>query len=91
VKRLLFLICLPLHAMQVTSSSPQSPTKKPLSPKEIATVVSVRLFDRPDDEVISAFTRIITRDPKGNTALLELRYRMISHLEEEHYTCGETH
>jgi len=90
MKKLLFLVCLPLHAMQVATSSPQSPTKKPLSPKEVATVVSLRLFDRPDDEVISAFTRIITRDPKGNTALLEMRYRMLSHLEEERFTCGET-
>ncbi len=88
MKRLLFLVCLPLHAMQV--GSPSSP-KKPLSPKEIATVVSLRLFDRPDDEVISAFTRIITRDPKGNTALLEMRYKMISRIEEESFTCGETH
>lgn len=88
MKRFLFLICLPIHAMQV--GSPSTP-KKPLSPKEVATVVTTRLFDKPDDEIISAFARIIMKDPKGNASLLELRYRMLTRLEEERYLCGDTH
>jgi hypothetical protein len=72
--------------MQV--GSPSTP-KKPLTPKEVATVVTKKLFDTPDQEIISAFARVITRDPKGNTALLELRYKMLSKLEEERYLCGD--
>ena len=86
MKKLLFCLCLPLHAMQV--GSPSTP-KKPLSPKEVATAVTMKLFDRQDEEIISAFARIITRDPKGNTALLELRYKMLSKLEEERCLCGD--
>jgi hypothetical protein len=88
MKRLFLLFWLPaLHAMQV--GSPATP-KKPLSPQEVATAVTMKLFDKPDQEIISVFSRIITRDPKGNTALLELRYRMLSRLEEERYLCGDT-
>jgi len=86
-----------ISAMQVgthTAVSPAvgspavgSPTvgslKTVLTPKEVATAVTLKLFDKPDSEVISAFTRIISRDPKGNLALLELRYRMIERLEAE--------
>ena len=89
MKRLFLLLCLPLHAMQVSGPMVGSP-KKPLSPKEVATAVTMKLFDKPDQEIISVFSRIITRDPKGNTALLELRYRMLSRLEEERYLCGDT-
>ena len=86
MKRLLLCVCLPLHAMQV--GSPSTP-KKPLSPKEVATAVTMKLFDKPDQEIISVFSRIITKDPKGNAALLEMRYRMIGKLEEERYLCGD--
>ena len=87
-KLLIILFWLPaLHAMQGGSSSTP---KKPLSPKEVATVVATRLFDKPDQEIISVFSRIIMKDPKGNTALLELRYKMLSKLEEERYLCGDT-
>lgn len=87
MKKLLLFICLPLHAMQV--GSPSTP-KKPLSPKEVATAVTMKLFDKPDQEIISVFSQIITKDPKGNTALLEMRYKMLSRLEEERYLCGES-
>ena len=90
MKRLLFLFCLPLYAMQVSTSTPQSPARKPLSPKEVATAVTMKLFDKPDQEIISVFSRIITKDPKGNTALLELRYKMLNRLEEERYLCGDS-
>jgi hypothetical protein len=73
--------------MQV--GSPSTP-KKPLSPKEVATAVTMKLFDKPDQEIISVFSQIITKDPKGNTALLEMRYKMLSRLEEERYLCGES-
>jgi len=88
MKKLLLLFCLPLHAMQVGSPSM---ARKPLSPKEVATAVTMRLFDKPEQEIIAVFSRIIMKDPKDNTALLELRYKMISVLEEEHYLCGDTH
>lgn len=77
--------------MQVGSPAVGSPStpKKPLSPKEVATAVTMKLFDKPDQEIISAFARVITRDPKGNAALLEMRYRMLNRLEEERYLCGD--
>jgi len=76
--------------MQVSGpATGPSTSKKPLSPKEVATAVTMKLFDRPDQEIISAFARVITKDPKGNTALLELRYRMLNRLEEERCLCGD--
>jgi hypothetical protein len=83
MKRLFLFLWLPLNAMQVASP------KKPLSPKEVATAVTMKLFDKPDQEIISVFSRIIMKDPKGNTALLELRYKMLNRLEEERYLCGD--
>jgi len=71
-----------ISAMQVGSPTVGS-LKTVLTPKEVATAVTLKLFDKPDSEVISAFARIISRDPKGNLALLELRYRMIERLEAE--------
>lgn len=86
-KLLLTIFWLPaIHAMQI--GSPSSP-QKPLSPKEVATAVTMKLFDKPDQEIISAFARVITRDPKGNTALLEMRYKMLNRLEEERCLCGD--
>ena len=78
--------------MQLTTSNPGSPSspKKLLSPKDMATVVASKLFDNPDQEVISAFTKIITRDPKVNLALLEMRYRVLHKLEEEQCMSYET-
>jgi len=82
---LIALLSLPLYGMY-TPSSPQSP-KKPSTPKELATAISLKVFEREDDEVISAFTRILLKDKKGNTALLEMRYRVLERLEFERLAC----
>jgi hypothetical protein len=80
----LLLFTLPLWGMQ-----PDSP-RKPTSPKELAVVLSIKIFDRQDEDVIAAFSQILTRDRKGNVALLELRYRAVQLLEQEKtLKCGE--
>jgi len=76
-----------LNAMHASPGTPESP-KKPTSPREIATCLSLRLFDKPDDQVIAVFSQILTRDVKGNVALMEIRYRMIGILKET--VCAES-
>jgi hypothetical protein len=82
-----------LQAMQVADrpASPRSDrsssSTKELTPNELATIVSLRLFNHKDEEVISAFAKILTKDKKGDLKLHELRYKMVRVLEES--VCGE--
>jgi hypothetical protein len=90
MKKLFFMLFwLPvLNAM----SEPSSPLRNSkISPQELATALSVRLFDKQDNEVISMFSQILTKDKQGNKVLVEMRYKMCRILEQERLQCGDTH
>jgi hypothetical protein len=87
---LIFIFCGSLQAMERPSSprsDRSSSSTRELTPTELATAVSFRLFNHKDDEVISVFAKILTKDKKGDLKLHELRYRMVRVLEES--VCGE--
>jgi len=80
MKKLLLslMLIMPAYAMQ----TPSSPIRSPKTPKEYATCAAVKLFNKEDKEVVSVFTRIISKDKKGNTELFEMRWRILQRLEE---------
>ena len=83
IYKYLLLLTLPSCGM-----SPDFP-RKPTTPKELASILSLKMFDRQDEEVIAVFSRILTKDPKGNLSLIELRYRAVQLLEQERIVCGK--